>query len=95
MEPDPRLVAALAALLPGAINFHFIPPRLASDPIWRNVAAAILPAFLADLRTHEWLEERLAFRVGRLISSDGISATDYGAVYGVNELAAAILGRQP
>ena len=49
---DPRLVAALAAAL---------------DEAWvtedggdsEQFAAAILPAFLADPRTHEWLEERL------------------------------------
>ena len=52
MTPDPRLVAALAAAL---------------DEAWvtedggdsEQFAAAILPAFLADPRTHEWLEERL------------------------------------
>jgi len=49
---DPRLVAALAAAL---------------DEAWvaedggdsEQFAAAILPAFLSDPRTHEWLEERL------------------------------------
>ena len=49
---DPRLVAALAAAL---------------DEAWvtedggdsEQFAATILPAFLADPRTHEWLEERL------------------------------------
>ena len=52
ITPDPRLVAALAAAL---------------DEAWvtedggdsEQFAVAVLPAFLADPRTHEWLVERV------------------------------------
>ena len=57
---DPRLGAALAAALHryrGTCELWTISE--AACPIDHRVdAAAILPAFLADPRTHEWLEER-------------------------------------
>lgn len=34
----------LAAALPHAVNFHFLPPRVVKDPIWLEVADAILEA---------------------------------------------------
>ena len=52
--PDPRLVAALAEALHAAEDPHMRDVSLRQ----RRLAAAILPAFLADPRTHEWLEER-------------------------------------
>ena len=72
---DPRLVAALAAAL---------------DEAWvtedggdsEQFAAAILPAFLADPRTHEWLEERLVVE-------------GYPEGWILRAFAAAILGREP
>jgi len=52
ITPDPRLVAAMANALDHA--------GLVWSPEGRRYyALAILPAFLADPRTHEWLEERL------------------------------------
>ena len=72
---DPRLVAALAAAL---------------DEAWvtedggdsEQFAAAILPAFLADPRTHEWLEERLVVE-------------GYPEGWILRAFAAAILGGKP
>lgn len=37
--PSPALDSErLAAVLPAAINFHFLPPRAVGDPIWRKIA---------------------------------------------------------
>ena len=57
MTPDPRLVAAMAE----AIQHAETPVGATYPPIEPYIerAAAILPAFLADPRTHEWLAERL------------------------------------
>ena len=50
VTPDPRLVAALQVAMP--MRWW----RMRRD----DLVAAILPAFLADPRTHEWLAGRLA-----------------------------------
>jgi hypothetical protein len=34
----PLDVDRLAKALPAAVNFHFLPPRVVDDPIWRKVA---------------------------------------------------------
>jgi hypothetical protein len=52
MTTDPRLVAALAE----AVNEHCVLHGGRDIPC----VPAILPAFLADPRTQEWLAERLA-----------------------------------
>jgi hypothetical protein len=64
MSPDPRLVAALAAAMHEEAHEHrrngiFTPGKCFAGPRYERQAAAILPAFLADPRTHEWLAERL------------------------------------
>ena len=95
-EPDPRLVAALAeALRASAMGTrsridYFEAPTLAS---------AILPGFLTDPRTHEWLAERLdgtlprmAFhQYGQFYNDD----PDFNIEEYYQRVAAAILGREP
>jgi len=85
ITPDPRLVAALAAALHryrGTCELWTTSE--AACPIDHRVdAAAILPAFLADPRTAEWLVERLDV------------ACDAGLSYGGWGAAAIILGREP
>ena len=58
---DPRLVAVLAEGLHAQIP-HWEghkPETSEHHAMHLEHATAILPAFLADPRTHEWLEERL------------------------------------
>ena len=57
---DSRLVAALRDAIERMQSEH----HASDDYDWRlkvtmeDMVAAVLPAFLADPRTHEWLEER-------------------------------------
>jgi len=86
---DPGLVAALAEAL---------------DEAWvtedggdsEQFAAAILPAFLADPRTHEWLAERLHYVpcLDEIVDGDHWPDSTW-CKEAEMEWATAILGREP
>jgi len=94
---DPRLVAALAAALHhyrGTCELWTISE--AACPIDHRVdAAAMLPAFLADPRTHEWLEERLWDGSDRVDEFGPWIDQPTDAGKETREFAGAILGREP
>jgi hypothetical protein len=83
MEPDPRLLAALADAMDRAAD------ALAVNSLCGGDVRVVLPAFLADPRVAEWLAERLhATRVDRECEPG-----DTDCIYAHEFNAAAILGR--
>jgi hypothetical protein len=89
MTPGPRLVAALGA----AMVDH--DPDGCEDGSYSSCVAAILPAFLADPRTAEWLAERLHESAARNHNIGEGMARAICQGRGHDRRAAAILGRQP
>lgn len=63
---------ALAAALPGAVNFHFLPPRVVQHPIWDEVAttlsAALAGAGLSIVSTEELEGLRAVVKEARLVA---------------------------
>jgi hypothetical protein len=88
--PDPRLVAALAAAHRAAA--HPNNPRNCAEPhAHEQIAAAILPGFLADPRTHEVFAERLERAgYGEVTPGDLDQYQEWGG--SPRKIAAAILG---
>jgi len=86
VTPDPRLVAALQVAMP--MRWW----RMRRD----DLVAAILPAFLADPRTHEWLAERLHYVpcLDEIVDGDHWPDSTW-CKEAEMEWATAILGREP